>query len=89
MANLNSASTKSLANRIVKAVDKDEKADGCDISAGLFGTELSSLIVHLATLLETAKGMAEHVKATDEYGDCEAELEAFEELVEMLEGDDE
>lgn len=86
MANINSASVKLLAHRIASAVAADEKSEGCDLSAGMFGKNLSDLVIDLATLLETAKGMAQHVKATDEYDDCEAELSAFEELVERIEG---
>lgn len=37
-------SVQALAGEIVKAVVADEAGDGCDISAGLFGTNFSDLI---------------------------------------------
>lgn len=37
-----------LAARIATAVVADEQSEGCDLSAGLFGPELSALVAELA-----------------------------------------
>lgn len=44
-----------LAARITEAVAADEKSEGCDISAGLFGTEFSELIVEMADAMLAAQ----------------------------------
>ena len=49
--------------------------ESCALEDGMTGQSIRSFV-------------AEHVKATDEYSDCEAELEAFEELVNLIEGSD-
>lgn len=45
---LSSQPVRTLAARIVAAVAADEQSDGCDLSAGLFGTCMSALVVELA-----------------------------------------
>lgn len=40
--------TQALAGEIVEALLKDEKTDGFDLCAGMFGTELSKLVRRLA-----------------------------------------
>lgn len=46
--NASQRAVHTLAGRIAAAVAKDEQGDGCDISAGLFGTAFSDLIRSLA-----------------------------------------
>lgn len=87
MANINSQSTKTIAGRIAEAVDADEKSEGCDLSAGMFGKHLSDLVIDIATLLDNVRGMAGHIRANDEYGDCDAELDQLEELIGRIEGE--
>ncbi|WP_426287488.1 hypothetical protein [Luteibacter sp. E-22] len=41
--------TQALAGEIVEALLKDEKTDGFDLCAGMFGTEFSNLIRRLAS----------------------------------------
>lgn len=43
-----------LSARICDAVAKDEQAEGCDISAGLFGPSFSELVVELAACKHAA-----------------------------------
>lgn len=48
MRDLISKAVLALSARICDAVAKDEQAEGCDISAGLFGPAFSELVVELA-----------------------------------------
>lgn len=43
-----------MAGRIVAAVDADEKSEGCDLSAGMFGLEMSNYIREMVALEERA-----------------------------------
>jgi hypothetical protein len=59
--------TTVIATNIAEAVVKDEKNEGCDIAAGLFGVELSQVVRELAQEclsvphIETLKEKAEHL----------------------------
>ena len=59
--------TTVIATNIAEAVAKDEKNEGCDISAGLFGIELSKVVRDLAqeyliiSHIEKLKEKAEHL----------------------------
>lgn len=41
-----------MAGRIVAAVDADEKSEGCDLSAGMFGLEMSNFIREMVAMEE-------------------------------------
>lgn len=47
--------TTVIATRIAEAVAKDEQNEGCDLSAGLFGVELSAVVRELAQELTQAQ----------------------------------
>jgi hypothetical protein len=59
--------TTVIATNIAEAVEKDENNEGCDISAGLFGVELSQVVRDLAqeclviSHIEALKEKAEHL----------------------------
>lgn len=47
-----SETTRLIAGKLSEAVYKDETEDGCDISAGLYGTHASALIAQIADALD-------------------------------------
>jgi hypothetical protein len=59
--------TTVIATNIAEAVEKDENNEGCDISAGLFGVELSKVVRELAqeclilSHVEALKDKAQHL----------------------------
>lgn len=54
-----SAQTQELASRVVDALLEDEKTEGFDLTAGMFGATFSALVAELANQQDTIKEMGE------------------------------
>lgn len=66
---IDARATRELAARIIAVVLADEQGDGCDLSAGLFGPNLSALVMGLASRGQSADELAAAARAmVDAFG---------------------
>lgn len=62
-----------MAGRICAAVDADEKSEGCDLSAGMFGLQMSNFIREMVAMEAEVESLKESLQIKTSFYDQECE----------------